>query len=164
MKKSCVDGYLEQLRSSAGYKTDEILTSGRPGVVIECTENIPCNPCEAVCPFEAIRVGNPITNLPSVDLTHCTGCGLCIPACPGQAIFVLNPDCGNGNVEISFAYEFLPLPEKGQKIKATDRDGNYVCDGLVVRVNNAPKNDATAIVTISVPKEFYEIVRGMVRL
>ena len=39
-----------------------------PGVhpVIECTQNIPCNPCQDACRFGCIRVGETITSLPQI--------------------------------------------------------------------------------------------------
>lgn len=56
--------------------------------VIECTQNIPCNPCQDACPKHCIRIGSNITALPSIDESkQCTGCGMCIASCSGQAIF-----------------------------------------------------------------------------
>ena len=48
--------------------------------VIECTQNIPCNPCQDACPKHCIRIGSNITALPSIDPEKkCTGCGGCCP-------------------------------------------------------------------------------------
>jgi hypothetical protein len=35
--------------------------------VMECTQNIPCNPCQDACPKHCIRIGENITSLPVVD-------------------------------------------------------------------------------------------------
>lgn len=60
----------------------------RPKAIIECYENIACNPCSTSCPFEAITIGKDINNLPVVDFNKCTGCGICAYSCPGLAIMI----------------------------------------------------------------------------
>jgi RnfABCDGE-type electron transport complex B subunit len=40
--------------------------------------------CVAVCPFDAIHMGD--NDLPVVDLVRCTGCGKCVVACPRDII------------------------------------------------------------------------------
>ena len=54
-----------KLKSSPGYPPAEVLTQ-KAVAIIECIEEIPCNPCETACPAGAIRVGTPITNLPAL--------------------------------------------------------------------------------------------------
>lgn len=83
--------------------------------VIECTQNIPCNPCQDACKFGCILVGKQITNIPVVDREKkCTGCGMCVASCSGQALFLVNDDFEEKRSTITLAYEFLPYPEKGQ--------------------------------------------------
>ena len=72
-----------------GFPGIEVLNN-KKCVVIECKQNIPCNPCESACPHHAISIGNPITNLPVVDPEKCIGCGLCVAQCPGQACFLVD--------------------------------------------------------------------------
>ena len=76
------DGYpdLEEMKKSPGYPSDQRLAEGSC-IVIECIQEIPCNPCETACKFGAIKVGQPITNLPVLDEKLCTGCGNCIADC-----------------------------------------------------------------------------------
>ena len=58
--------------------------------VVECTQNIPCNPCQDICKKGCIRVGDNITDLPRVDHQNsCNACYLCVSICPGQAIFLI---------------------------------------------------------------------------
>ncbi len=78
---------LQELESAPGYPSPGRLEKG-PVAVIECIEEIPCNPCEQACPQHAITIGKPITNRPHLDEDKCIGCGLCIPRCPGLAIFL----------------------------------------------------------------------------
>ena len=151
----------EELREAGRYPSEERLRKG-PVAVIECCQNIPCNPCEEACRFGAITVGDPITNLPYLDESKCVGCGVCITKCPGLAIFVV--DKSKEEALVSFPFEYLPLPEKGDTVKAVDRAGRVVCSAKVVRINNAKANDCTPVVTIAVPKEAADDVRSIRRL
>lgn len=150
-----------ELRAEGRYPSAERMRKG-PVAVIECCQNIPCNPCETACKFGAITVGDPITNLPMLDEEKCIGCGACIAKCPGLAIFVVDKSADEANISIPF--EYLPLPKKGDTVKAVDRAGKYVCDAVVVRVNQAAANDCTPIVSISVPKKWADDVRSIKRL
>ena len=123
--------------------------------VIECTQNIPCNPCQDACPKHCIRIGSNITALPSIDPEKkCTGCGMCVASCSGQAIFLVNEDCGDGTAEVTLPYEFLPLPQKGDKGVALNRKGEKVCAAEVVHVRSAKAFDHTNLLTMKVPKEY----------
>lgn len=145
-----------------GYVTDEEITRF-PGVtekeeihpVIECTQNIPCNPCQDVCPNHCIQVGTNITALPCLSAEkRCTGCGLCVASCPGQAIFLLKEDKSEGTAEITLPYEFLPLPKSGDKGMALGRNGETVCTAEVVAVKSSPAYDKTSLLTMKVPLEY----------
>ena len=120
--------------------------------VIECSQNIPCNPCQDVCPKRCITVGDRITNLPVVHPeVECINCGLCVSACPGQAIFLVNEDLEPGYGAVSLPYEFRPLPAKGEKGTALDRSGKPVCPAEIVDVKITAPYDRTPILTMKVP-------------
>lgn len=123
--------------------------------MIECTQNIPCNPCQDVCPNQCIKVGANITALPCLSAEkHCTGCGLCVASCPGQAIFLLKEDRREGTAEITLPYEFLPLPAAGDKGIALGRNGEKVCAAEVVSIKSSPAYDKTSLLTMKVPLEY----------
>lgn len=158
------NGYLtiDELKDAGQYPGEDRLAKG-PVVIAECIQEIPCNPCEPACRFGAIKVGEPITNLPNVDEMKCTGCGVCVAQCPGLALFVIDKTFSEDSGTVSFPYEYMPLPEKGQTAQAVDRMGNVVTECKVEKVLNPSSFDRTPVVTISVPKECVEIVRGIER-
>lgn len=151
---------IEVLKKTPGYPSDEELDKG-PTVVIECPEEIPCNPCETICRKSAIIVGDPITNLPRIIPNNCDACGRCIAICPGLTIFIVDNTYSQKEASVSFPYEYLPSPSKGDIIQAIDRKGKIVCEGRVIKVSNPKVYDHTAVVTITIPKEFSQKVRGI---
>lgn len=142
---------LQTLPDEARYKKG-------PVAVIECVQEIPCNPCETSCPKKAITVGDPITSLPHLDTDLCVGCGLCVARCPGMAIFVVDKSA-SATAKVSFPFEYEPLPKVGEIRKALNRKGEPVCDGKVVRVVNPPLYDHTPVVTVEIPAEYADEVR-----
>lgn len=129
----------------------------RTGVhpVMECTQNIPCNPCQDACPKHCIKIGEKITSLPAVDETaECIGCGMCVASCSGQAIFLVNETCEEGFASVTLPYEFLPLPQKGDKGTAYDRSGKAVCEAEVLDVKTSKAFDHTNLLTMKVPAEY----------
>ncbi len=128
--------------------------------VIECTQNIPCNPCQEACKFGCIMVGSNITKIPAInEEKKCYGCGMCVATCSGQAIFLVNKEAEPGFATVSFPYEFLPLLKKGDRGKALDRSGQPVCDAEIVDVKQLPAMDKTVVVTMKVPLSFVNSAR-----
>lgn len=154
---------LEELHKSPAFPTHEQLRKG-PVVIIECIEEIPCNPCEASCTKGAITIGESITNLPGIDFEKCIACGMCIAACPGLAIYIKDYTYSDTNALLSFPYEYYPLPNAGDIVEAVDRYGKYVCDAKVINVRNPKSNDHTAVITIEYPKECFEEAINMKRI
>lgn len=145
-----------------GYVADDEIER-YPGVthkkgihpVIECTQNIPCNPCQDACVKKCISIGSNITSLPIVvEDGECINCGMCVASCSGQAIFLVDEDCGDGTATVTLPYEFLPLPSEGDKGIALGRDGKKVCEATVVSVKSAKAFDKTHLLTMRVPKEY----------
>lgn len=123
--------------------------------LIECVQEIPCNPCVDICPFGAITMKD-INALPIVDYDKCTSCKKCVEICPGLAIFVIqNKD---GKSLITLQYEFLPVPEVGSRVKALDRMGKNIGTAVVKKVIHKKK---TMIVTIEVKENLAMDVRNI---
>lgn len=155
------NGYLDidEVMEIPGYPGEQVL-AGKKCVVIECKQNIPCNPCEAACPHHAITIGEPITNLPVVDPEKCVGCGLCVAQCPGQACFLVDQSQDDYDT-VTLPYEYYPLPEKDQEVYGLSRDGKYLVKATVVRVVMTKKNDRTAVVEVKLPKGYGMKVRNI---
>jgi hypothetical protein len=128
---------LKDLKKTPGYPTEERFSKG-PVPVIECTEEIPCDPC-------------------------CGGCAKCIVICPGLAVFVVDKTFSENEASVAMPYELLPLPEEGEKIQGVDRSGTVVCEGYVHRMFSGKKLSNTNVVTIVIPKEFADEVRHFKR-
>lgn len=144
-----------------GYVSDDEIER-YPGVtkgsgvhpVMECTQNIPCNPCQDACPKGCISIGSNITSLPVVKSdVKCIGCGMCVASCSGQAIFLVEDDIGDGYGTVTLPYEFLPLPEVGQKGIALGRDGKKVCEAEITNVRSSKAFDHTHLLTMKVPTD-----------
>lgn len=152
---------------SKGYVADDEITRF-PGFrkqvkvhpVIECTQNIPCNPCQDACKKGCISIGDNITSLPiSVEGSECINCGMCVASCSGQAIFLVAEDTEPGFGEVTIPYEFLPLPEKGDKGYGLSRSGQKLCDVEITNVRTSKAFDGTNLVTMKVPMEYIDKAR-----
>lgn len=131
-----------------------------PFVVIECFQEIPCDPCHHSCKFSAIEQFESINDIPRVDWSKCTGCGVCVAACPGLAIFVVDETLSDTECLIAIPYEFSPLPEKGDKVSLLDRGGENVGDGVVHRVLPGKKPEATPVIWVRALKHLSMTVRN----
>lgn len=128
-----------------------------PVVIIECPQDIPCDPCVDACRLDAISMSD-INASPRVDWDKCTGCCQCIAKCPGLAIFVIDCTYSERECLIKLPYEFLPLPEVGEMVDALDRAGNVVGQARVVKVNLKAR---TKVLTIAVEQELAMTVRNI---
>jgi len=149
------DGYasLDQVKS----KFPESKTLIKPKAIIECYQEIPCNPCSTICPFDAIYSGEDINQIPEIDFAKCTGCGMCVYSCPGLAIMVAQIKDDKAYYKIP--YELLPIPKVGEIWQGVNRQGEVICEARIESVLRNKNTDRTTVITTSVPKEFlYEFV------
>jgi len=158
------NGFLEydELSAIQMLPSDERYAKG-PVAVIECVQEIPCNPCEMACRFDAIKIGEPITNLPMLQEEKCSGCGICVSQCSGLAIFIVNKVYTDKTATVAFPYEYFPIPKVDQNVEAVNRKGEVICRGKIVKVMNPASFDHTPVVTVEIPKEFADEVRSMKR-
>jgi Fe-S-cluster-containing hydrogenase component 2 len=133
-----------------------------PVAVIECIEEIPCNPCVEACPKHAISMAT-VTGLPALDPGRCNGCGLCLSHCPGLAIFWIDESRPDRDL-VGIPYELLPLPEPEEEVLLFDRAGNACGRGRVERIWNRPSLDRTAVVFVAASKGLAMKVRHLRRI
>ncbi|MDD3106502.1 MAG: 4Fe-4S binding protein [Bacilli bacterium] len=133
---------IEQIKSC--FPSESLLV--KPKVIIECYEEIPCNPCSTSCPFHAITIGDNINARPKVDFEKCTGCGVCVYSCPGLAISVAQLVGNKAKFKIS--YEFLPYPKIGELWTAMNRAGEEIGNALIEKVVLNKVQDKTALVYV----------------
>lgn len=130
----------------------------RPKAIIECYHEIPCNPCETSCPFNAITIGEDINQRPKINFDLCTGCGVCVYSCPGLAIMVAM--IKDGKAYFKVAYELLPLPKVGERWLAVNRAGEVISDCKIENVSRArEKTNQTSVITVSLEQPYlYEFI------
>lgn len=138
-------------------KFPELDILSKPKAIIECYENIACNPCSTSCPFNAITIGEDINNIPKVDFEKCTGCGICAYSCPGLAIIVAR--IKENKALFKIPYEFIPAPNKGDIWYAVNRKGEIIGDAFIEKVDMTIKQDKTLLVHVVVDKDLiYDFV------
>ena len=123
--------------------------------ILECVQEIPCNPCVDSCPVNAISMKD-INAPPVIDFDKCIGCRKCVGLCPGLAIFVVKVKDGKGL--ITLPYEFLPVPKAGDKVKTLDREGEIREEGIIRKV---VKKDKTMIITVEVSEDLAMDIRNI---
>ena len=154
------DGILSQEELERLLPSDDRFRKG-PVAIIECIQDIPCDPCVGACPAHAITMREGITDRPHLDADKCTGCGLCLASCPGLAIFLVNVHHSKDKATVSLPYELLPVPQAGDFVAGLDREGKPVCRAKVLRVLSGKKLDHTRIITVEVPRRLAMTVRGI---
>jgi len=127
----------------------------RGAAILECVQEIPCDPCVDSCPVNAISMKG-INALPVVDFDTCIGCGKCVGICPGLAIFMIKVK--DGKALITLPYELLPVPAVGDTVEALDREGKVKDDGIVRRVL---KKGKTMVITVEVHEDLIMDIRNI---
>ncbi len=153
------DGCLSQAETASVLPAAERFAKG-PVAVIECIQDIPCNPCEKSCPHQAIIIGDNITAVPRLQADRCVGCGLCAAQCPGLAIFIVDASYSATEAVITLPYEYYPLPKEGDIVMGVSRSGAAVAKARVLKVRRETAAYGTILVSITVPKKFMHTIRS----
>ncbi|MBN2696015.1 MAG: 4Fe-4S binding protein, partial [Bacilli bacterium] len=148
-----------------GVPTDSLVRSRfpdtsflvKPKAILECYEDISCNPCATNCPFKAITIADGLNSQPVLNPELCTGCGICIYSCPGLAISVVQ--IVEDKARFKIPYEFLPIPNSGEVWSGLNRTGERICDASIINVTDSKRQDKTVVVTVDVDKKYlYEFI------
>lgn len=132
-----------------------------PYAVIECFQQIPCDPCHKACRSGAIRPFQDINETPAYEAASCNGCALCVAQCPGLACFVVDENYAPTEALLKMPYEFHPLPSAGQVVEALDRTGRALGTGRVTRVVRSRSKMSTPVVWVAVPRDWVQTVRNI---
>lgn len=130
-------------------------------VVVDCSQQIPCNPCETACRKGAIRVGEDVCALPVSDPEACDGCGRCVALCPGMAVFLLDRSGGGGKAAVTVPYEMGEEIWAGMEVWAVDGEGKELGRGKILEVRAIRGATATRLVKVEIPETWALKVRGV---
>jgi len=159
----------EILKSKPGVTVEEALPTAEEGVlpVFHCTQEIPCNPCTAVCPQGAIQIDeNDIRMLPEFIGEQigkaCIGCEKCVTICPGLAVTLVDYRKEPEHAIVTIAYEFLRESiEVGDLVTVLDAEGLVLGNVEVVGVRAVRAFDRTIAVKVRAPREFAKRIAGI---
>lgn len=153
----------EVLKSHPGhiYPKQEVTLTDTYQPMIHCLQEIPCNPCETICPVNAISLHHRKGNIMDVPEYHgdCIGCMKCVTICPGLAIS-LAKKVSKTEAEIVLPYEFLVDFELGAKLPLCDITGNYLEDGEVLKIR-FDKKTLTTLLSLKCSLKNAAIISGI---
>jgi len=132
-----------------------------PVVIVECFQEIPCDPCYTSCKSGCFLPFEDINDLPRMDLDQCNGCGTCIGACPGLAIFMVDETYSETEALVTIPWEFRPLPVEGSEVTGLDREGKALIPVTVRKVRPSARKNGAYLLTLVVPKEYAFEVRSI---
>ena len=159
----------EILKSKPGATVEALFPAEEEGVipVFHCTQEIPCNPCTAVCPQGLIQIDEAdIRKLPSfigeqVDKA-CIGCEKCVTICPGLAITLVDYRKEREQASVTIAYEFLRESiEVGDSVTVLDAEGQALGNVEVTGVRAVKAFDRTIAVKVRAPREYAKRIAGI---
>jgi sarcosine oxidase subunit alpha len=155
------------LKSKPGTTYPENLPEETVGVipVIHCTQEIPCDPCTALCDHGLIDIsGTDIRKIP-VFLGNNFACGFCercVAGCPGLAITIVDYSSNPDFPIVSIPYEFNRETIKDHDlVTVLDTEGNELGVHEVVNIHAIPTSDRTLVVQVQVPREIARFVAGI---
>jgi ferredoxin len=159
----------EILKSKPGKTVEEHLPEAETGVVpvFHCWQEIPCDPCTAVCPQGLIHIDETdIRQLPTFIGEQlgkaCVGCDKCVTVCPGLAITLADYRQDPENPTVTIAYEFLKESiQAGDAVTVMDAEGTILGNVEVTGVRALKAHDRTVVVKVRAPKEYAKRIAGI---
>jgi len=157
------------LKSKPGAVVPEQTPADETGVfpVIHCNQEIPCDPCTAVCPNNLIEMDETdIRLLPSFAREKggkgCTGCEKCVAICPGLAITLVDYRKDAEFPTVAVPFEFLKETLKpGDRVVVEDTEGQPLGEVEVGAVKAIKANDRTVIVKVRAPRAYAKRIAGI---
>ncbi len=157
----------EILKSKPGRVFLEKLPEANTGIipVIHCTQEIPCDPCSALCEHGLIYIDKrDIRAVPVFigDENSCKGCRRCVVGCPGLAITLVNYKRNPDFPVVSIPYEFTRETLNAKdRVTVLDTEGEPLGEAEVLSVASLRSSDRTLVVQVQVPKSIAARVAGI---
>ena len=148
------------------HVTKKISAESEIKPVFHCVQEIPCNPCSALCVEQLIHIpSDDILAIPDfIDPDgKCLGCAKCVVGCPGLAITLVDYRKDHAFPFVSLPYE-LPLNKEevmGLSFPVTDRGGAVLGKAEVINVIRSAKSDHTALIKVLAPANIAEKIAGI---
>jgi len=155
------------LKSRPGKRHSEQLPEAYVGVtpVIHCTQEIPCDPCTALCDHGLIYIDeSDIRGVPTFigNNYSCGVCERCVAGCPGLAITLVDYRSNPDQPLVSIPFEFTRgVIQHRDQITVLDTEGRELGVLEVAGVHSIPNNDRTLIVQVQAPKEYARQIAGI---
>lgn len=130
--------------------------------ILECYEEIPCNPCATSCPVGAIGIEPNIHAQPLIDLDICTGCAICVAICPGLSIMLAK--LSEDKAYFKIPYEMNEVFEKGMSVHALNRSGERIGEARILSVIETKQGVKTKLIEVEVDRALlheFITIRGL---
>ncbi len=157
----------EILKSKPGRMVKEVQPSKQQGVVpvLHCTQEIPCNPCSALCNQGLIKIAaEDIRQVPEFigASESCKGCLKCVIGCPGLAITLVDYRKDQSDPTVTIPFEFGGTRLKpGDQVSVVDTEGNELDTLLVLSVRGNEKTDRTWLIQVRAPARIAGQIAGI---
>ena len=157
----------EILKSKPGPLKEEELPEIQAGVipVLHCNQEIPCDPCSALCPQGLIVLDEKdIRSTPTFVGNNycCKACEKCVAGCPGLAITLVdyraNPDKPIVSIPYEFSRETLNLADR---VTILDTEGHELGEAEVLHIHAVKANDRTLVVQVEASREIAPRIAGI---
>jgi Pyruvate/2-oxoacid:ferredoxin oxidoreductase delta subunit/bacterioferritin-associated ferredoxin len=132
--------------------------------VIRCNQEIPCNPCTAVCPKNSINtVDGSMSSVP-VFVNECVGCTRCVVICPGLAITLVDRgyDPNGERALVTLPWE-MPADtiRPSQTVTTVGYEGEGIGQGKVIAVRDVPWQNRRSLLLVEAPANEADLVAGI---
>lgn len=153
------------LKSKPGKVYERRIPEKEEGVfpIINCIQEIPCNPCTTVCPKDCIKLdGDSIMNVPLYVNDACIGCEQCVAICPGLAITLVDYRKSPDYVVVTVPFEFEEgTINAGDTVTAVDINGDVLEETEVLSIKNVKINNRTPLVKLKASKKNAKNIVGI---
>ncbi len=132
--------------------------------IIRCIQEIPCNPCTAVCPKNSIQTHDGKLSGVPLFVDQCIGCTRCVAICPGLAITLVDRgyDPEKRLALVTLPWE-MPMGtiRQGQVVGTRGFEGEDIGKGRIVALKDSPWQNRRQLLLLEVPMEEAELIAGI---